>query len=188
MPFICTKPLYRYEKYDPNADRCHIYRRQYPGGNWIECDKLIVANSRLSINASCKCCLFDLNMRETFWGARSVCAKFNSFVYSFKSKGYKKILENYAKYLSLNQANRTNDTDFWTSCRLENDEIKCDSNVRTRQDEWRSSSAISSSHGSGLYLSYILHKKEKFRLNYLNMSLLMDFGHNQSAGNSRINS
>lgn len=184
LPFICTKPLNRGGNgiIDEDPDRCHIYRREYPGGNWVECERLVVVNLRrsININASHKCCLFDLNMRDTFWGARSVCARFNSFVYSFMSKGYKKILENYANFLSLNYAG-ANQTDFWTSCRLEDRDIKCDSDARKRLGEWRST-ASSSVQGPGMFLTYVLNKNGKFRLNYLNMSLLAEFNQSQPDG------
>lgn len=211
LPFICTKSVYQNSennstnldsrKADARSDtttgaldRCHIYRREYPGGNWIECEKLVVATSQTArLSASRKCCLFDLRRRATFWSARTHCAKFNSLVYSFKNKGYKKILESYADYLSSN-SNSDNDTtinetvgDFWTSCRLEkDDEIKCDSNERKSLDAWRSATSTSS-QGPGLFLSYVLYKRDnKFRLNYLNISLLTHF--NQSLPDGLFNS
>lgn len=177
LPFICIKALNVHEL-DTGAgggsDRCHSFRREYPGGNWIECDDRhlvmsITRSLRLETSVSQKCCLFShLNSKKTFQQASSTCSRFDSIVYSFKTKGYKEILETYASYLNMNRA-RSNENGFWTSCRKsDDDEIKCDASNK------QALKSSASSSRPGFYIAYLSHRKGKFRLNFLNMSSLME--------------
>lgn len=89
-------------------------------------------------------------------------------MYSFKARGYKEVLENYASYLNLNHA-KSNETSFWTSCKQIGDEIFCEPDSSDKM-EWKTMTVL----GPGLFLSYLTYHKNRFRLNYLNTSQIMD--------------
>lgn len=168
LPFICMKNLYRINT-GLEADRCLRFREEYPGGNWIECDKVTAINVYgLKLSVSQKCCLFNFKLRQTFDLANSICAKFDSTVYSFKSKGYKEILENYAFYLNFNDA-KSNESDFWTSCRFnkELNEVICETDLKS------TSQSVQSTTERGLLISSFMHKKGKLKKGYFNLSSLI---------------
>jgi hypothetical protein len=134
LPFICVKPSSLHINHDLNAlnlDRCATLKTDIPGGNWIECDRLfpIFKNEKFSMSESQKCCMYNINSKMKYDMANRFCAKLNSHAYSFKSRGYKSMLENYAAYLNQNyHLKNKNFMKFWTSCRKysENDkEEKC---------------------------------------------------------------
>ena len=98
------------------SDRCLSFKENLPGGNWIECDKLLDG----LLSESQKCCMYNINLNENFANSNQFCARFDSAIFSSKIVGYKAILENYAAYLNLNYGKTSSNMDssnFWTSCK-----------------------------------------------------------------------
>jgi hypothetical protein len=64
-PFICVKPLKRREgtEHGVNNNRCDGFRENLPGGNWIDCDRMLL-NDLLS--ESQMCCMYNVNLNENF--------------------------------------------------------------------------------------------------------------------------
>ena len=125
-PFICVKPINIHKQSSRiEIDRCSSLKESFPGGNWIECDKLInifddSSNGLFStISESQKCCMYNINLNENFSNANSFCSRFDSQVFSSKIIGYKSILEYYASYLNTNygKSNKLEYLNFWTSCK-----------------------------------------------------------------------
>ena len=79
-PFICVKPLKRREgtEHGVNMDsRCDGFRENLPGGNWIDCDRMLL-NDLLS--ESQMCCMYNVNLNEDFDDAnRFLFLKFTAF-------------------------------------------------------------------------------------------------------------
>lgn len=167
-------------------DRCLKYRREYPGGDWIECDEKQTTITKsspldhgLKMSTSQKCCLFSKHRsKRTFSQAAAECSRFNSIVYSFKTKGYKEILENYANYLNLNGVkSNESSSDFWTSCsKSDEDEtmIRCSESDRKGKSS-ATTQTSSSPPESGFLASYLSYRKGKFKLNPLNLTMLIDY-------------
>lgn len=120
LPFICIKPPI---KNSSIQDRCSLYSKTSPGGQWIECDKLfnILENeNKYQMSKSQKCCMYNINWRENFESANRICSYFDSDVFYFKAKGYTSMLGNYDSYLDLNYVNlnQSEFMNFWTSCKI----------------------------------------------------------------------
>ena len=124
--FICIKPYSLGSNViDQHMnDRCSHFNTHEPGGNWFECDRLVSIFdqqdlSDLKLSESQKCCMYNVEWKENFYDANNLCKKFNSHVFSLKTKGYKNILESYANYLRFNYDELNSDFFyFWTSCKL----------------------------------------------------------------------
>lgn len=128
LPFVCVKPLPT-----TGASRCSTFRYEAPGGNWIDCDELKPIFSVSSngdedhlFSDSQKCCMYNINWKQTFVEAALTCSKFDSHVFSYKTRGYETTLENYASFLNLNygidsrsssSSSMHSSLQFWTSCK-----------------------------------------------------------------------
>ena len=113
-PFICVKPLSKM------GDRCASFRENLPGGNWLECDRMLLNDL---ISESQMCCMYNVNLKLNFNDSNAYCARFDSQMFSSKLIGYKSILESYASYLNLNFLKQTEYSNFWTSCQSDSQKL-----------------------------------------------------------------
>lgn len=101
-------------------DRCSTFNQISPGGNWFDCEQLTNL-THATITESQKCCMYNLDWTLTFEDANLFCERFDSQLYSLKTKGFEHILETYAAYLNTNYAKTKENENlflFWTSCKL----------------------------------------------------------------------
>ncbi|CAF0956476.1 unnamed protein product [Brachionus calyciflorus] len=177
--FICIKrPIETVENYE---DRCSKYSDFSPGGSWIECDKLfniLDQNDRHLMSTSQKCCMYNLNWKVDFNTANKICSQFDSEVFTFKAKGYTKMLSNFDLYLDENydKQDQANFLNFWTSCKLidypNNNEPVCSQDFTEVLDDYDFETPIENGFLI-YYLNYSFKNQTGFKLNKFNLSLIV---------------
>jgi hypothetical protein len=192
LAFICVKPIQPLESNQSSfkdsivlSDRCSLFKTIYPGGNWLECDKINNVFKyppvEFKLSETQKCCMFNFNMKENFENAKEFCSRFNSEVFSFKTKGYKRVLENYANFLNVNleKSNLTDFSNFWTSCKMLKFDLnnpKCPEDDEKNNDEYLNDHSTSQSGLEIFSLTYEM-SKEKFEVEKFSLTVLLDSFH-----------
>ena len=180
LPFICVKPFDLVNEHN-SSDRCLYFKVNSPGGNWIECDKLLkIFSQKHEVSESQKCCMYNINWKQTFDDASEICSKFDSHVYSYKTRGYKLMLENYASYLNVNGDRAVQDTQFlkfWTSCKyVSATQEKCIEDESNDEDVENYVHSVSNFNSGFEIISFDLSLNANNRLNFkqknFNLSLI----------------